>query len=139
MWIAFNTVIGNSVAGIITENWASGNGNVLAFNAIAPAPGVPVLQPATPVGTVTGNADLLTRNRIALTNRTTAPYDLWPVAAGPLIGTGGTATQPTPTWRPVNDFMGAPRGSAAEDGAFQRTGSGSGPDIGGGPPRPPIL
>jgi hypothetical protein len=134
VWIAFNTVIGNSVAGIITENWATGNGDVLAFNAIGTDSGTPPLQPSAPIGTITGNITC-TPATACFDQPTTAPYDLWPLVGGPLIGAGGSSTN---AWQPSYDFMGAPRGTAADVGAFQRTGAGNGPAVGGGAARPPF-
>jgi len=68
------------------------------------------------------------------TQPNTAPYDLWPLAPGPLIGAAGAGPEP---WRPSDDFLCAPRGSAADVGALQRTGPGSGPPLGSGVARPP--
>jgi hypothetical protein len=133
VWITFNTVVGNGNAGIITENWAAGNGDVLAYNAIAPVSGTPALHPASPGGMLVGNVTCSPATT-CFDQPTTAPYDLWPVAGGPLIGAGSSGTE---SWRPPDDFMGAPRGNAADVGAFQRTNPGNGPMVGGGAPRPP--
>ena len=134
VWIAFNTVIGNASAGIVTEDWAAGNGDVIAYNAIGTASGTSALQPSAPVGTIVGNVTC-TPATACFDQPTTAPYDLWSVVGGPLIGAGGSGTE---VWRPTYDFMGEPRGTAADVGAFQRTGAGSGPAVGGGAARPPF-
>jgi hypothetical protein len=133
VWIVNNTVLNNSGAGIIVQNWASGNGNVLAFNAIAPKSGMNALSPSSPAGTVMGNITCSPASS-CFDQPNTAPYDLWPLSGGPLIGAAGSGSEP---WRVTDDFMGVPRGSAADVGAFQRTGPGSGPLVGGGNPRPP--
>jgi hypothetical protein len=133
VWIVNNTVLNNSGAGIIVQNWASGNGNVLAFNAIAPKSGTNALSPSSPAGTVMGNITCSPASS-CFDQPNTAPYDLWPLSGGPLIGAAGSGSEP---WRVTDDFMGVPRGSAADVGAFQRTGPGSGPLVGGGNPRPP--
>lgn len=134
VWIVQNTVLNNQTGGIKVSNWQAGAGNVLAFNAIAPLGGTPALTPASPV------ADVLTGNTTCspatgcFDQPNTAPYDLWPVAAGPLIGAAGSGPEP---WRVQDDFLCVPRGSAADIGAMQRTRSGSGPPLGNGNPRPP--
>lgn len=133
VWIVHNTVLDNQVGGISVQNWQVGAGNVLAFNAIAPLSTTPALSPASPLGTVLGN---VTCNPAAtcFVQPTTAPYDLWPAAGGPLIGAAGSGIE---TWRPADDFLCVPRGVAADAGAMQRTASGSGPLLGDGNARPP--
>jgi hypothetical protein len=133
VWIVNNTVLNNDTAGIIVSSWSAGNGNVLAFNAIAPRSGTNALSPSSPAGTITGNVTCSPATS-CFDQPNTAPYDLWPLSGGPLIGAAGSGSEP---WRVSDDFMGVPRGSAADAGAFQRTGAGSGPSVGGGNPRPP--
>jgi hypothetical protein len=134
VWIVHNTVANNQTGGIKVSNWQAGAGNVLAFNAIAPLGGTPALTPAFPV------ADVLTGNTacspatLCFDQPNTAPYDLWPVAGGPLIGAAGSGPEP---WRVTDDFLCAPRGSAADVGAMQRVAPGSGPLLGNGSARPP--
>ena len=134
VWIVENSVLDNQTGGIQVSNWQAGAGNVLAFNAIAPLAGTPALTPAFPVAeTSTGNIPCSPAT-ICFDQPNAAPYDLWPAASGPLIGAAGTGSQP---WRPADDFLCAPRGTAADAGAMQRTSPGSGPLLGGGNPRPP--
>ena len=136
VWIVENTVLTNQTGGIKVSNWQAGAGNVLAYNAIAPSSGTPALTPASPIAdTLVGNISCSPATS-CFTQPSTAPYDLWPVSGGPLIGAAGSGAQ---TWRVVEDFMCAPRGSAADVGAMQRTSSGGGPPIGGGAPRPPCV
>jgi len=134
VWIVNNTILNNQTGGIKVSNWQTGAGNVLAFNAIAPLGGTPALTPASPIADVfTGNTTC-TPATGCFDQPNTAPYDLWPVAAGPLIGAAGFGTE---SWRVTDDFLCASRGSAADVGAMQRTAPGIGPFLGGGNPRPP--
>jgi Bacterial Ig domain/Right handed beta helix region len=132
VWIVFNTLLNNKGAGIIVENWVAGHGNVLAYNAIAPLSGTNPLQPAAPSATTIGNT-LCSPAPSCFDQPGFATYDLWPLSSSPLIGAAGSGSE---AWRPADDFMGVPRGSATDAGALQRTGNGSGPAIGGGIPRP---
>lgn len=134
VWIVQNTVLKNQTGGIQVSNWQAGAGNVLAFNAIAPLGSTPALTPAVPVAdTLLGNAACSPATD-CFDQPNAAPYDLWPLASGPLIGSAGSGSEP---WRVTDDFMCAPRGSAADTGAMQRTSPGSGPLLGSGNPRPP--
>jgi len=134
VWIVQNTVVSNQTGGIKVSNWQAGAGNVLAFNAIAPLSGTPALTPASPVAdTLIGNTACSPATS-CFDQPNTAPYDLWPVAGGPLIGAAGSGSE---SWRVADDFMCAPRGSAADIGAMQRTSPGSGPLLGSGNARPP--
>jgi hypothetical protein len=134
VWIVENTALNNQVGGIKVSNWLAAAGNVLAFNAIAPLPATPALSPASPIAdTLTGNVTCSPATA-CFDQPTSAPYDLWPIATGPLIGVAGSGAEP---WRVANDFLCAPRGSAADVGAMQRTSSGNGPALGNGSPRPP--
>jgi hypothetical protein len=134
VWIVENTALSNQTGGIKVSNWQTGAGNVLAFNAIAPLPGTPALTPASPIAdTLVGNA-ACSPAAGCFDQPNAAPYDLWPVANGPLIGAAGGGPEP---WRPSDDFLCAPRGIAADVGAMQRTSAGTGPSLGGGNPRPP--
>jgi hypothetical protein len=136
VWIVENTVLTNQTGGIKVSNWQVGAGNVLAYNAIAPSSGTPALTPASPLAdTLVGNISCSPATS-CFTQPSTAPYDLWPVSGGPLIGAAGSGAQ---AWRAAEDFMCVPRGSAADVGAMQRTSSGGGPPIGGGAPRPPCV
>jgi hypothetical protein len=132
VWIVNNTSLNNQTGGIGAQNWQAGRGNVMAFNAITPLSGTPAYDP-TLSGTLTGNITC-TPATSCFDQHTTAPYDLWPISGGPLIGAAGNATQP---WSVFDDFMGILRVTAADAGAFQRTGTGTGPAIGGGLARPP--
>jgi len=132
VWYVNNTVLNNQAGGIGVQNWQTGRGNVMANNAITPLSGTSAYNASAP-GTVTGNI-ICSPAGSCFDQPTTAPYDLWPVAGGPLIGAGGSGSEP---WRVFDDFMGVLRGGTAVDvGAFQRTGSGSGPQVGGGAARP---
>ena len=132
--IVENTVVSNQTGGIKVSSWLTGAGNVLAYNAIAPLPATPALSPAVPV------ADALVGNQTCspasscFAQPVAAPYDLWPAAAGPLVGAAGAGSE---TWRPTTDFMCVSRGAAADTGAMQRTAPGAGPPLGNGSPRPP--
>ena len=133
VWIVHNTVVSNQTGGIKVSNWLAGAGNVLAFNAIAPLGGTPALTPASPAAdVVTGNSTCSPATS-CFDQPNTAPYDLWPAAAGPLIGAAGFGLEP---WRVTDDFLCVPRGAAADIGAMQRTRSGNGPPLGGGNSRP---
>lgn len=133
VWIAFNTVIANKTGGIVVQNWSAADANVLAYNAIGTSSGVPSIEPPYPAGTILTNVKCEPATT-CFDQPVSAPYDLWPLSGGPLIGAVSQGTQP---WRPSTDFMGIPRGSGADVGAFQRTGVGNGPAIGGGKIRPP--
>src|SRR5262249_37338413 len=96
VWIVHNTVLANQTGGIMVSNWVAGAGNVLAFNAIAPLPATPALTPATPVAdTLMGNT-MCSPASACFDQPNAAPYDLWPVADGPLIGAAGGGAEP---WR----------------------------------------
>ena len=131
VWLVQNTVLNNQTGGMSVQNWQTGRGNVLAYNAIAPLSGTPALPSAS--GTIVGNVTCSPATS-CFDQPSTAPFDLWPVSGGPLIGAAAGAVPP---WRPFDDFMGVLRPAAADAGAFQRTGSGSGPALGNGKPRPP--
>ncbi len=134
VWIVENTVLANHTGGIQVSNWQAGAGNVLAFNAIAPLAGTPSLTPASPLADpLLGNVSC-SPAASCFAQPDTAPYDLWPLAGGPLIGAAGSGAEP---WRVTEDFLCAARGLSADVGAMQRTAPGSGPPLGGGNPRPP--
>jgi hypothetical protein len=133
VWIAFNTVIANKTAGIVVQDWSAADANVLAYNAIGTLSGEPSIEPPSPAGTILTNVKCEPATS-CFDQPVSAAYDLWPLSGGPLIGAANPGTQP---WRPSFDFMGVPRGSAADVGAFQRTGVGKGPAVGGGKIRPP--
>jgi Bacterial Ig domain/Right handed beta helix region/Purple acid Phosphatase, N-terminal domain len=132
VWIVMNTILNNQSGGVGVQNWQTGRGNVIAFNAIVPLSGTSAFNSSAP-GTITGNA-ICAPATTCFDQPTTAPYDLWPLSGGPLIGAAGSGSE---QWRPFDDFMGVLRGSAADTGAFQRTGTGSGPLVGSGAARPP--
>lgn len=132
VWIVNNTILNNQAGGIGVQNWQTGRGNVMAFNAITPLSGTSAYDSSVS-GTLAGNVTC-TAATSCFDQPTTAPYDLWPVSGGPLIGAAGNATQP---WNVFDDFMGVLRVNAADTGALQRTGTGNGPPVGGGMPRPP--
>jgi parallel beta-helix repeat protein len=131
VWIVHNAMLNNQSGGIGVQNWQAGRGNVIAFNAITPLSGTSAF-PSPGGTTVTGNATCSPASA-CFDLGAGAPYDLWPKSGGPLIGAAGNGAVP---WRPFDDFMGVLRGSAADVGAFQRTGAGSGPALGGGAARP---
>jgi len=133
VWIANNTSIGNASGGFRVDNWQAGRGNVLAFNGMVLLSGTSAINPSSPVGTVTGNVNC-NPGTSCFDQPTTEPFDLWPASGGPLIGAAGSGPEP---WRPFDDFMGVLRGTAADSAAFQRTGPGNGPPLGGGAARPP--
>ncbi len=134
VWIVANTVLNNQTGGIKVSNWLASAGNVLAFNAIAPLGATPALSPPAPVAdTLLGNMTC-SPAAVCFDQPGAAPYDLWPIAAGPLIGAAGSGAE---AWRVADDFQCAPRGSAADTGAMQRTSPGNGPPLGGGNARPP--
>ena len=132
VWIVHNTALDNAVAGIVVQAWREGRGNVLAFNALVPRPGTPAIFPEAPPGIIPGNVTC-EPNDPCFVAATEPPYYLWPAAGGLLVGAAGGGPE---EWRPADDFMGAVRGAAADVGAFQRTGEGDGPPVGGGEPRP---
>src|SRR5712692_9704077 len=134
VWIVHNTVANNPTGGIKVSNWQAGAGNVLAFNAIAPLGGTPPLTPASPVADVLVGNTACSPATGCFDQPNTAPYDLWPSAGGPPIGVAGSGAEP---WRGTDDFLCAPRGSAADVGAMQRVSPGSGPLLGNGNARPP--
>jgi hypothetical protein len=133
VWIVHNTIIENSNSGINVSSWRPERGNVIAFNAILPSSGTPPIRPASPFGTIIGNE---TCNDSYFVNSTSAPYDLWPSSDSPLIDGAGTGTE---AWRPVDDFMGVARGSAADIGAFERSSFAIDHLVGAKHPRPPRL
>jgi parallel beta-helix repeat protein len=132
VWIVNNTILNNQSGGVGVQNWQTGRGNVMAFNAITPLSGTSAYD-STVSGTLTGNVTCTPATSF-FDEPTTAPYDLWPTSGGLLIGATGNATQP---WSVFDDFMGVLRVTAADAGAFQRTGAGTGPPLGDGQPRPP--
>lgn len=132
VWITFNTVMANKTAGIVVEHWSAANANVLAYNAMGTLPGERTIEPPSPAGTILTNVNCDPAG-FCFDQPVSAPYDFWPLTGSALIGAGGHGTQ---TWRPRFDFMGVPRGGAADVGAFQRTGVGQGPALGGGKIRP---
>jgi hypothetical protein len=131
VWFVNNTILNNQVGGISVQNWQTGRDNVMAYNAITPLSGTSAYD-ASVSGTITGNT-ICSPATSCFDQPNNAPYDLWPVSGGPLIGTAGNATQ---SWNIFDDFMGILRVSAADAGAFQRMGAGNGPPVGGGLPRP---
>jgi parallel beta-helix repeat protein len=131
VWLVENTVLNNQGGGISVQNWQSGRGNILAYNAITPLSGTSAFSGGS--GTVTGNVTCSPAT-VCFDQPTTEPLDLWPLAGGPLLGAASGATGPS---QPFDDFMGVLRPAAADAGAFQRTGSGSGPAVGNGQARPP--
>ncbi|MEE8409264.1 MAG: right-handed parallel beta-helix repeat-containing protein [Myxococcota bacterium] len=133
VWIVHNTLLGNGSASIRVQSWEPGRGNVLAFNAIAPGGGGAALNPASPVGTVTGNIECDPAS-ICFVDPSSSPYDLWPTISGGLVDAAGSGSEP---WRPQDDFMGTPRGAATDVGAFERTADISDHRVGGGTARPP--
>jgi len=132
VWIVNNTALNNQSDGIEVQNWQANAGNVLAYNAITPLNGTPALSPASPAGIVQGNSICNTAG-VCFDQPAAAPYDLWPAVGGPLIGAAGSGSE---SWRVTDDFMCQARGSATDAGALQRTGSGTGPLLGNGNPRP---
>jgi len=132
VWIVNNTILNNQAGGIGVQNWQAGRGNVMANNAITPLSGTSAYDTGVSA-TITGNITCGPASS-CFDQPTTAPYDLWPLGGSPLIGEAGNSTQP---WSVFDDFMGVLRSAAVDAGAFQRTGSGSGPLLGGGAARPP--
>jgi len=132
VWIVFNTVLANQTGGIVVQHWTAENENVLAYNAVATLSSEPPIEPPSPGGTILTNVECDPPTS-CFDQPTLSPYDLWPLGVGPLIGVGRNGAQP---WRPQYDFMCVPRGNAADVGAFQRTGPGKGPLLGGGKARP---
>lgn len=132
VWIVHNTMLDNDDAAINIEGWIAGGGNVVAFNALAPRPGTPALRPSSPVGTVTGN--VVCDPARCFAQASTAPYDLLPAVGGPLVDAAGSGPE---VWRPSDDFMGVPRGPAADVGALERTSTAATVLLGGGAARPP--
>jgi hypothetical protein len=131
VWLVENTVLNNQGGGISVQNWQAGRGNVLAYNAITPLSATTAFSGGS--GTVIGNVTCSPATA-CFDQPSTAPFDLWPLSGGPLVGAAAGAVQP---WRPFDDFMGILRPAAADAGSFQRTGSGSGPAVGNGKARPP--
>jgi Bacterial Ig domain/Right handed beta helix region/Purple acid Phosphatase, N-terminal domain len=131
VWLVENTVLNNQGGGISVQNWQSGRGDILAYNAITPLSGTSAFSGGS--GMVTGNITC-SPAMVCFDQPSTEPFDLWPLSGGPLIGAAAGATAPL---RPFDDFMGVLRPAAADAGAFQRTGSASGPAVGNGKPRPP--
>jgi len=130
VWIVHNTVLNNDDSGINVQGWTWGSGNVIAYNAILPKAGSAALRPSSPPGRLVGNATCVSS---CFVNAVTSPYDLWPAANSPLVDMAGNGTE---SWRPTDDFMGAPRASAADVGSFERTSSPSPRKVGGDKPRP---
>jgi chitodextrinase len=116
IWLVHNTLLDNATAGISVADWAPGADNVIAFNAIRPLSGTPVLRPTAPSATVLGNFTC-TPAGSCFVQATTAPYDLTPGLLSPLRDAAGAGLEP---WRPVDDFFGLPRGAVADVGAFER-------------------
>jgi hypothetical protein len=132
VWIVHNTSLNNSDSGINVQGWTAGSGNVIAYNAILPLSGTLGLRPSSPAGTIVGNVSCTTAASCFI-NATTLPYDLWPTLTSPLLNTAGNGPEP---WRPTDDFMGIPRGNAADVGAFERSSLINDHLVGGGSPRP---
>ena len=85
-------------------------GNIFAYNALQVKPGADYIYPPSPYGTILGN-----KNATSLSfYNNTAPYDLWP-KTNLLNAANGES------WIPAVDFMGVPRPSYADAGAFQHT------------------
>jgi hypothetical protein len=116
VWIVHNTLLNNDHSGINVEAWASGNGNVIAYNAIAPKSGTPALNPSSPAGTIVGNITCGASSG-CFVHSTSTPYNLLPAIGGPLVDAAGGGSE---SWRPSVDFAGLPRGAAAEVGAFEQ-------------------
>jgi parallel beta-helix repeat protein len=131
VWLIENTALNNQGGGISVQNWQSGRGNILAYNAVTPLSGTSAFSGGS--GTITGNVTCSPATS-CFDQPATEPFDLWPLSGGPLIGAAAGATAPS---RPFDDFMGVLRPAAADADAFQRTGSGSGPTVGNGQARPP--
>ncbi len=131
VWIVDNTLLDNALAGIVTQSWTAGADDVLAFNAISPRSGTPLLMPDAPAGTVMGNVDCSDRAS-CFVDAAAAPYDLMPAAGGPLIGAADTGSE---AWRPTDDFLGTPRGNPSDVGAFEHA-AGVTARVGDGMPRP---
>ena len=136
VWIVDNTLLQNGDSGINVEVWNAGSGNVIAFNAILPKTGTPALRPSSPAGTLIKKNVTCRTASSCFVNATTPPYDLWPSPTSPLLDAAGNGTEP---WRPVDDFMGVIRGTAADVGAFERTSAIFNHLVGGGNPRPPRI
>ncbi len=132
VWIVHNTVLANSDSGITLQNWQAGRGNLLAYNAIGPLAATSPIHPANPEGNLIGN-QICTSFSDCWVDPQGPLYDLWPVAAGPLVDTAGNGAE---AWRPVDDFMGVNRGNLADIGALERTPTGNGPQLGDYQPRP---
>jgi hypothetical protein len=130
VWIAHNTTLGNGAAEIAVQSWGAGAGNVVAYNALAPASGVAALSPAAPEGMITGNVECGDR-AVCFVAAAAAPWDLVPAAGGPLVDAASCGADP---WCPLDDFMGTPRDTPADVGALERE-SGS-LALGDGEPRP---
>lgn len=133
VWIVHNTILNNDNSGINVQGWTVGQANVIAYNAILPKGGTPALRPSSPIGTIVGN---LKCTASCFVNASTPPYDLWPGTGTRLLD---SARRGTETWRPTDDFMGIPRGSVADVGAFEKTSSPISHLVGGGNSRPPRI
>ncbi|MGE0526374.1 MAG: right-handed parallel beta-helix repeat-containing protein [Bdellovibrionales bacterium] len=103
--IVNNTLINNKIAGIVTQAWQNGVGNLIALNAILPLGGTPAIQPATSLGQIFDNVTCGTD--CFASQPTTAPYIFTPSSTGPLV-TGGAATATYD--KPTFDFFGITRG-----------------------------
>jgi hypothetical protein len=130
VWIVHNTILNNADSSVNVQGWYSGSGNVIAHNAILPLPGNSAVRPSSPPGTVVRN---ITCESSCFVNSIKAPYDLWPSPNSPILDAAGSGTE---VWRPMDDFMGVSRGSAADIGAFERTPITIDHLVGGGNPRP---
>ncbi len=128
--IVHNTVLSAPTAGIHLQNWSNA-GNVLANNAILPISGVPAISGISDAAVVTGN---VTCTGTCFVNSANGPFDLLPAPGSALLGAARGAGSP---WQPTDDFMGIPRGSPADSGAFERATNGLPRLVGDSKPRPP--
>ncbi len=132
VWIVHNTLLDNIDSGLTVQAWEPDRGNVLAYNAIGQSNAGPAISPAMPAGTVIGN-QICSDPSACFIDPAGPAYQLWPLPGGPLLDAAGAGVE---AWRPVDDFMGAPRGAAADVGALERLDSSAGPVVGDGQPRP---
>jgi len=134
VWIIHNTILDNDDSGINVAAWQESRDNVIAFNAMSLRSGTSSIRPSFPTGTIMGNVNC-TVTASCFVNSTTPPYDLWPASDtdNPLINVAGNGTE---AWRPADDFMGIPRGLAADVGAFERTSTNFDRSVGAENPRP---
>jgi hypothetical protein len=114
IWIVHNTLLNNDNSGINVEGWASGSGNVIAYNAIVPKSDTPVFYPSSPAGTIVGN---MTCTESCFIHATTPPYNLHPAIGSMLVDAAGGGSEP---WRPVDDFYAQRRGGVADVGAVEQ-------------------